>query len=134
MLERSMSGHGLAVLGSTLLITAGTALLLTFGVVFYTGREGGDLVTTTPLPAVGALIWLGAVSGVAASIVAIAVYDFRARWFWRCLVVAAVLWLLAAPIGSVIGLISLIVLLRLRKTFPHGSGHHGNAGVVFARK
>ena len=122
--DRNHAGHFLAMLGSIILLTAATALALVFAVTTYftwvEGRTMDALVTTTPLPAVASMIWLATVAGTAASIIAIVLYGYRTRWFWRCLMATAVLWLLAPPAGTVIGLISLIVLIAKRKSFPHG--------------
>jgi hypothetical protein len=120
--QQTREGHTLAVIGSVILLGAAIALVLIGGMAAYFTWVGGrtldSLVTTTPLPAAAMLTWLATVAGTVASIIAIVLYDFRARWFWRCLVGAAILWLLAPPAGTVVGLISLIVLLTMRRRFP----------------
>lgn len=126
--ERTYTGHFLAMLGSIILLSAATALALAFAVTAYftwvEGRTLEALATTTPLPAIASMIWLATVGGTAASIVAIVLYGYRTRWFWRCLMATAVLWLFAPPAGTVIGLISLIVLIAKRKSFPHEERSH----------
>lgn len=126
--ERTHIGHLMAMLGSIILLSAAMALALAFSVATYftwvEGRTLESLATTTPLPAVASLIWLATVGGTAASIVAIVIYGYRTRWFWRCLIATAVLWLLAPPAGTVIGLISLIVLISKRHSFPHEEQPH----------
>ncbi len=121
--ERTHVGHFLAMLGSIILLSSAAALALTFAVTGYFSWVGGrtleSMATTTPLPAIASLIWLATVGGTAASIVAIVLYGYRTRWFWRCLMATAVLWLFAPPAGTVVGLISLIVLISKRHSFPH---------------
>jgi len=126
--ERTHVGHLLAMLGSIILLSAATALAAAFLVtVYFTWVEGQtleSLATTTPLPALASLIWLATVGGTAASIIAIVLYGYRTRWFWRCLMATAVLWLFAPPAGTVIGLISLIVLISKRHSFPREEQPH----------
>jgi hypothetical protein len=126
--ERTHVGHFLAMLGSIMLLSAAAALAITFAVTFYFTWVGDrtleSMATTTPLPAIASLIWLFTVGGTAASIISIVLYGYRSRWFWRCLLATAVLWLFAPPAGTVIGLISLIVLLANRRRFPEGEPRH----------
>lgn len=107
-----------------MLLAAAAALAVTCSLAAYfnleMARSLDSLLTTTPLPAALSLIFLATVGGTAASLVAIVLYGFRARWFWRCLVITSIFWLLAMPMGSVLGLIGLIVLLACRKHFPKG--------------
>lgn len=128
MLTRHNAGHSLALLGSILLLVTGAALLVTVFTASYLHAADGvswnAILNTTPLPAVAGLLWLLTVGGGAASITAIAVYEYRARWFWRCMVAAAALWLFAPPVHFVIGLAALIVLLGSRRSFVD---HHDKA-------
>jgi len=122
--ERTHAGHTLATLGSVMLLSSAAAMAVTCGVAAYfnleMARSIDSLLTTTPLPAALLLIFLATVGGTAASLIAIVLYGFRSRWFWRCLVIASAFWLFAVPMGSVLGMISLVVLLSTRKHFPIG--------------
>lgn len=114
-------GHTLAVLGTTMLLSgiAGLVLLFATTLFFTLGDTHVDVQPdTTPIPLITYLTWGVFVGGCTASVVAIALYGFRARWFWRCLVVAAIFWLLAPPAGTVVGIFALIVLIGSRKAFP----------------
>lgn len=124
--QRTHAGRFLATLGSIILLSAAAALALVFGWTYVSslnGRTLEALAATTPLPAFASLIWLATVAGTAASIVAIVLYEFRARWFWRCLVATSILWLLAPPAGTVVGLISLVVLITARHHFAAAEEH-----------
>lgn len=122
MLNQRDSGRHLALLGSVMLLCSATIIIGIISTALYfhfaLGRPLDYLLHTTPLPAVASLTWLFTVGGSAASIVAIVIYGFRARWFWRCLVATSVLWLFAPPIHFVIGLISLVVLIGAQRAFP----------------
>ena len=71
-------------------------------------------------PGILQFIWFMTVVGSALCIVAITIYGFRARWFWRCLVAASVMWLVSPPLHTIIGLIALIILIATKHTFLPG--------------
>lgn len=126
-MKRHPAGYFLAVLASCMLLAASFFALGTLAYIALASWHQNamsvlrELLSTTPLPLFVYLIWALSVFGSGAAIVAIALYNFREPWFWRCLIVASVLWLFAPPLHTVIGLISLIVLLNLRHAFfPRG--------------
>lgn len=115
-------GYALALTASSLILLDVVLILATFASVLvltslYEPRLS-ELLSSTPLPFALYATWALAVFGSAAAIVAIVLYGFRERWFWRCLMVGAVMWLFFPPVHMVIGLISLILLLHFRKAFP----------------
>jgi len=115
-------GHALAVTASSLILldavlVAGTFLTVLVLTSFHEPRLR-EMLATTPLPFALYLTWALAVFGTAAALVAIALYGFRERWFWRCLMVGAIMWLLFPPVHMLVGLISLILLIHFRKAFP----------------
>lgn len=114
-------GKSLALLAGGLII-ADTILMAVVGVtlLFLTGFGLSQLQTymhSSPLPFVVYTVWALGVFGSAAAIVAIVLYRYRARWFWRCLIVASLLWLFFPPIHTLIGLVSLLLLIRFRDYF-----------------
>ncbi|MEO8205037.1 MAG: hypothetical protein ABI615_02575 [Chthoniobacterales bacterium] len=121
--KRHPNGYYAAVAGSVLIVGAAVMLVLTTAYFFVLIARAPDhslaAVNTSSLPILTYLCWMGTIAGSAASILAIAVYRFRSRWFWRCLVTASVVWLAAPPIGTVIGLITLIVLISFRSSFEY---------------
>jgi hypothetical protein len=114
-------GHALAM-GAAVLITADTILIAGVGIgsllAWSKGAEAASVVKDTPLPIGIYLAWALGVFGTVTAIVSIALYRYCARWFWRCLLVASVVWLAFPPIHAVIGLLSLILLIRFRSAFP----------------
>ncbi len=121
MNARHEDGHSLALLACGLLVFDAFLVAATAGFVQYSTRFGGYsltyLIGSTPLPFVLYAIWgLGVAGAVTAMITAI-FYNYRHRWFWRTLVVAAALFLFFSPIHMVIGIISLILLFRFRREF-----------------
>lgn len=123
-------GASIAVVASfLLLVAAASSVVLTIatGVLVGVGhRDMNWIATSTILPTVLQFVWLSMVVGTAGAVVALAVYGYRARWFWRCMVAASVMWLVSPPLHSVIGLIALIALVKTRKSF----GEKRVAGVV----
>ncbi|WP_153811371.1 hypothetical protein [Terrimicrobium sacchariphilum] len=97
-------------------------ILLTAAIVWsLTGfhyLELQHLWQNSPLPLAVYGLWLGGVAGTTAAIVAIFVFDFRERWFWRCLIVASLAWLAFPPIHALLGLLAFFLLLRSRRAFP----------------
>jgi hypothetical protein len=85
---------------------------------FMEGKTIAAAATSTAFPVLLYLAWLGAAAGIAGTVLTLFVEGYRARWFWRCLCGAAVLWALLVPIGTVIGLISLVLLVATRTKFP----------------
>lgn len=127
-MKRHPAGYFLALLASGMLLAAS---FLALGTVLYIAFASWhqnvmpvlrELLSSTPLPLFVYLIWALSVFGSGAAIVAVALYNFRERWFWRCLLVASVLWLFLPPLHTVIGLISLILLLNLRHAFLSPAG------------
>ena len=116
------AGHALVVTASSLLMADVLLIVVTFLAVLKLTWLDDEalrvLLDTTPLPAAIYGAWFLGVFGSAAAVAAIALYNFRERWFWRCLMVAAVMWLVFPPIHSLIGLIGLILLIRFRRAFP----------------
>jgi hypothetical protein len=114
------AGHAVAVFASFVLL-ADTVLLVVLGGGLLAQLTGGtsssDLVQTA-LPAGIYAAWAMGVFGSIAAIVAIVLYGFRARWFWRCLLIASATWLIFPPIHAVIGIIALVLLIRFRFAFP----------------
>lgn len=84
---------------------------------FVEGKTLEAAVTSTAFPVLLYLAWLGAAAGLAGTVLTLFVEDYRVRWFWRCLCGAAVLWALLVPMGTVIGIISLILLVATRSKF-----------------
>ena len=117
------SGHALAVTASSLLIADALLVAATFGAVlaftWFDEPRVQQMFMSSPLPFALYLTWFLGVLGTAGAVVAIGVYGFRERWFWRCLIIAAAMWLVFPPIHTIIGLISLILLIGYRKAFPH---------------
>lgn len=115
-------GFGVAVLASTFVILDTLALLLTAGIVWsITGFRLHDLQQLwldSPLPLAVYGIWVGAVAGATSAIIAIFVFGFRERWFWRCLLLASLAWLAFPPIHALLGLLAFVLLLNCRKAFP----------------
>lgn len=116
------AGHALAVTASSLLLADILLIAGTFlAVLNMTWLDEGaleSLLTATPLPFAIYGAWALGVFGTAAAITAITLYGFRARWFWRCLMAAAAMWLIFPPVLTLIGVIALILLIRFRHTFP----------------
>jgi membrane associated rhomboid family serine protease len=112
------AGRKLAVLAS-LLLFAGCAAFVVAGVGLL-GSYVGDspLLANGGLPLLIYLGWMSGVFGAIAALIAIVIYRFRQRWFWRCLVIASGVWLVFPPIFTVIGLVTLLVLVRYRMAFP----------------
>ena len=77
-----------------------------------------DSLSRTPLPAAVFLVWFAGIAATASALVTIMIYNFRERWFWRFLIVGSLAWLAFPPLHSLIGLFSLILLLRNRRNFP----------------
>ncbi len=117
-------GASIAVVASLLLlVAAASSVVLTIATGVLVGVEHRDMnwiATSTILPTVLQFVWLSMVVGTAGAVVALAVYGYRARWFWRCMVAASVMWLVSPPLHSVIGLIALIALVKTRKAFVDG--------------
>lgn len=76
------------------------------------------MFTSSPLPMLVYAGWALAIFGTVAAIASIVLYGYRERWFWRCMLAASIVWLAFPPVHFVIGLISLIVLIRTRRFFP----------------
>jgi hypothetical protein len=115
------AGHGAALVASVLLL-ADTVLLVFMGGGLLRGLSQGAsisrLLDHTALPLEIYVAWALGIFGSIAAIAAIVLYGFRERWFWHCLLVASVSWLVFPPIHAVIGLLSLILLVRYRTAFP----------------
>jgi hypothetical protein len=122
MLDRIHGGYVIAVGASIALVASAFVFAVAFCLTLYfalvEGRPFETLLHGSPLPVLFYVAALGLIGGAATSIVAVAVYGFRARWFWRCLMVAAILLLIAAPIGTVIAALGLVLLIRFRRQFP----------------
>lgn len=122
------AGHALAVTASSLLIVDILLIVSTFVVVLtrtWLDEEALRMylgATALPFAIYGA--WFLGVMGTTAAIAAICLYGFRERWFWRCLMVAAAMWLIFPPVHSLIGLIGLILLIRFRNAFPNHQEQH----------
>jgi len=116
------SGFGVAVVATGFVILDTLALLLTAAIVWgSTGFHAGELQQlwqSSPLPLAVYGIWLGGVAGTTAAIIAIFVFGFRERWFWRCLIIASLAWLAFPPIHALLGLLAFFLLLRSRREFP----------------
>jgi hypothetical protein len=124
MLVRTHKGYVLALSGSILLLTTAIA---TFVLVVRTAflmmseqRTLESIMTGSMFPTILQIMWFTMVVGSALCIVAITIYGFRARWFWRCLVAASVMWLVSPPLHTIIGLIALIVLMATKQAFLPG--------------
>lgn len=105
------------------MIVVDTILVVGIGVwvAIETGfRPGGlrDLLAGSALPALVFLAWALGIFATAAAVVAIALYGFRERWFWRILVLGCAAWLVFPPIHSLIGLLGLVLLIKNRSSFP----------------
>ena len=117
----SQPGQSLAKISSALLLLDVFAIAICLVAVFYyTGFHAnslGYLLNESAFPAAVYVIWALGLFGTVGAIAAMALYGYRERWFWRCMVIAAVGWLVFPPIHSVLGLIALIVLLNSRRRF-----------------
>lgn len=103
-----------------LLVDAAAIIALLVHLFFTTGFHGNAIaylmnISALPLAVYG--IWALGLFGTVGALVAIGLYGFRARWFWWCLMIAAVAWLVFPPIHSLLGLVGFILLLCSRKTF-----------------
>lgn len=116
------AGHALAVTASSILIVDAVLVAVTFGAVlaftWFDEPRVQQMFTSSPLPFALYLTWFLGLLGSAGALVAIGIYGFRERWFWRCLIIAAAMWLIFPPIHTIIGLISLTLLICYRKAFP----------------
>lgn len=117
-------GRTLAVTASSLLFAEIVLALVSFFVVLkmtWMDAEESEfqlLSQTTPSAALTYGIWGLGVFGMLVAMAAITLFNFRERWFWRCMVTAAVLWLVFPPIPTLLGIIALILLFRYREAFP----------------
>ena len=140
VLIRTHKGYVLALSGSILLLTTAVA---TFVLVLRTAflmvseqRTLGSIMTGSMFPTVLQIMWFSMVVGSALRIVAIiTIYGFRARWFWRCLVAASVMWLVSPPLHTIIGIIALITLIATKQAFlpgrePDASGSLRRSGKI----
>jgi hypothetical protein len=112
-------GHGLAVIACVLLL-ADSLVLIYAGAEFFGLLRRPDILAVSgaaTLPVALYFAWALAVAGSVAALVATVLYQYRERWFWRCLVAAAVIWLAFPPVLSVLGLISLVVLIHSHPAF-----------------
>jgi divalent metal cation (Fe/Co/Zn/Cd) transporter len=111
------TGAGLARIASTLFLLSGIfAFLSALQIIFNGQGQHGAVHTAFPVTFYAA--WICAVLGAVSTIVTLFVYSFRARWFWRMLVVAALLWAALPPLGTAIGVLSLVLLFGARRAFP----------------
>ena len=76
-------------------------------------------MTGSMFPTILQIMWFSMVV-VSALCIAITIYGFRARWFWRCLVAASVMWLVSPPLHTIIGVIALIILIATKHAFLPG--------------
>jgi hypothetical protein len=113
-------GDSLARLASTLFLLSGAFALLAGVELLFGSRMSGD--TGGPLhtffPVVFYAAWVCGVLGGVATIVTLFVQGFRARWFWRMLLFAAVLWMTLPPLGTALGIFSIVLLVATRREFP----------------
>jgi hypothetical protein len=120
--KATATGYHLALTASGLFVAQ--AILILCVLVSVAANEGFStqnlkrLLGTTPLPFALYAIWALGVAGTAASVVAVAVYNFKERWFWRAMVLAACMWLLFPPLGMAAGIVALVVLIKYRAAFP----------------
>jgi len=122
-METRRPGYALARLASGMLITAA---LLSFGLsIFIISSTWGQdfmevlktMLSSTPLPLFLYLIWTLSIFGIGAAIVAITLYGYHSRWFWRCLSIASLLWLFLPPFHTMLGIIFIVLLLRFQGAF-----------------
>jgi hypothetical protein len=117
-------GRNLAVVACVLL--AIDTLVLAFAAAEFFGLlRGGDLPAVSGarnLPVALYFAWALSVFASIAVFAAIALYRYRERWFWRCLVAAAVVWLAFPPVLTVVGLVALIVLIHSYAAFKGRRG------------
>lgn len=120
--KATATGYHIALTASGLFIAQ--AILMVCVLVSVAANEGFNtqnlkrLLSSTPLPFALYAIWALGVAGTAASIVAVALYNFKERWFWRSMVLAACMWLLFPPLGMAAGIVALVVLIKYRTAFP----------------
>jgi hypothetical protein len=114
--------RSIALATSVVLLASGTFAALVGAQSLYShfveGKTIAAAATSTAFPMLLYLAWMGAAAGLAGTVLTLFVEGYRARWFWRCLCGAAVLWALLAPMGTVIGIVSLILLVAMRPKFP----------------
>jgi len=115
------TGATLARFASGLFLLSGIFAFLSALQVLFSGQgQDGAVHTAFPVTFYGA--WICAVLGAVSTIVTLFVFSFRARWFWRILLAAAVLWATLPPLGTAIGVLSLILLFGARRAFPLNPG------------
>jgi hypothetical protein len=111
------TGATLARFASGLFLLSGIFALLSALQVMFSG-QGQHGAVHTAFPVTFYAAWVCAVLGAVSTIITLFVYSFRARWFWRMLLLAAVLWATLPPLGTAIGILSLILLFGARSAFP----------------
>jgi hypothetical protein len=116
------SDSGFARATSIVLLISGAFALIAAAAGLYSHwivqKTAESVATTTPLPILFYATWGTAVLGLAGTVITLFVQGYRARWFWRCLCGAAILWALLPPVGTVVGVVTLILLLATRSKFP----------------
>ena len=105
---------GLIIADTIIMVVAGMTLLYLSG---FGVSQLQAYMHSSPLPFLVYTIWALGVFGSAAAIVAIVLYRYRAKWFWRCLIVASIAWLVFPPIHTLIGVVSLFLLIRFKHQF-----------------
>ncbi|HEY8903585.1 MAG TPA: hypothetical protein VIM48_07750 [Chthoniobacterales bacterium] len=111
------AGAKLARFASGLFLLSGIfAFVSALQIVFNGQGQHGAIHTAFPVTFYAA--WICAVLGAVSTIVTLFVFSFRARWFWRILLAAAILWATLPPLGTAVGILSLILLFGARSAFP----------------
>lgn len=123
----SKVGRVLAVVGSVLLFAPLAGLSVTvITIIREFAKAGAGMPASDPAsisgPIGSALIATAVGYGISllgAILVAIAVWGCRYSppWLWSTLMAACVLWLLAAPVGTLVAVIVIVFLIRSRDTF-----------------
>jgi hypothetical protein len=111
------TGASVARIASTLFLLSGGFAVAAALQVFFANKIA-DTPMHTGFPLTFYAAWICAVLGAVSTIVTLFVYGFRARWFWRMLFFAAVLWATLPPLGTAIGIFSLVLLFATRRAFP----------------
>jgi len=125
-------GSVIARIASTLLLIDAVLILVTAGNLFLTiGFQWNALqffITSSRLPLVIYSMWALGLFGTVGAIIAIVLYNYRSTWFWWCLMIAGISWLVFPPIHSLLGLLGVIILFKVRRSFFHQHGTGANLG------
>ncbi len=64
--------------------------------------------------------WAAAAVGFTGTVLTVGMSDYRPRWLWRVLIGVAIFWIFLFPVGTLIGGVTLVILLVTRACFSSG--------------